>query len=181
MSNQGSDSKEQRDAERVILAKLAETLSQEYGRPIRLDHPKPKAWNMEMDGYCPDPLIFVEAWARIGVASASQQHKVVVDFFKMHYAEDLSGQKAHKILAVMSEDCTKFLQGKSWKKSAAERYGIEVRLVEVPIETLESVQKAQVRQGEKQTRSLPAIPETMAQFSGPNTFLEDDLEAAQEA
>src|SRR4051794_5148521 len=105
-------SKEQQDAEQVILTQVAQQLANEdFSVTFQAN---PTEWGIKLDGYCAEPLTFVEVWARIGKAKSAQRHKVMNDMAKLLLAEKRAGQPAKKILAVLCDDAVQFLKGNSW-------------------------------------------------------------------
>ena len=138
-------SQEQQAAESIILEQVAQHLSLN-GIPVTLEA-NPTEWGIKLDGYCPEPLTFVEVWARIGKAKPAQRHKIMNDCSKLLLAEKRAGQPARKILAVVCDEAISFLQGKGWQQQFAREFGIEIVTVQVPETVKESIRAAQERQG----------------------------------
>lgn len=138
-------SQEQQAAEQVILQQVAQHLSTE-GISVTLE-PNPTEWGIKLDGYCPEPLTFVEVWARIGKAKSAQRHKVMNDCAKLLLAEKRAGKPAKKVLAVLCDDAIQFLRSNTWQQQFAQEFGIEIVTVDVPEAVKDSVRSAQERQG----------------------------------
>lgn len=110
-----SHSKEQQEAERLLVSLLGEQLgvSLEKKRFIFGD----RGW-LEIDGVCNDPPIFCEAWAHQGPPKSAQRFKVMSDAFKLLFASQLNGKRARLILAFGDEAAAKHFLGESWMAEA---------------------------------------------------------------
>lgn len=85
------DSREQREAEAWLINALAEELG------INLTKQKwvlDNGSRIELDGFCETPPVLCEVWAHIGPPKSAQKHKVMMDAFKLLFANDTLTQVA---------------------------------------------------------------------------------------
>ena len=140
---QPGDSSEQRQAERVMIARLAEELGVSLtpkGVPL------PDGSRMELDGATENLSILVEAWAHQGPPKSAQKAKVSKDALKLAFAGRVVGTNPHKILLFCDEEAARPFVGRGWEASALREFGIEVLVVALPADMRESVLAAQRRQ-----------------------------------
>ena len=140
-----SDSVEQREAERLIIAALSQDLD------VPLD---PGTFGLAtgvrvtVDGYALDPPVLVEAWAHQGRPKPAQKAKVMSDALKLLWLERTqfpSGTR--KILALADADAAAhFLGTKTWMAQALSDLGVEVVVVDLPTAVRKGVRQAQKRQ-----------------------------------
>jgi hypothetical protein len=137
------DSAEQRKAEPVLLKALADRL----GFPIQ---PKtywiPGASRVEVDGVSEDPFVLCEAFTHYGILKSAQRQKLITDAFKLVYVERLLQRPARKILVLTCQEAAKRLIGKTWVATAFTLFGIEIHVIELPVELETCIRAAQKRQ-----------------------------------
>lgn len=90
-------SREQRDAERVMLDLLGEQLARELN-PTKLAVPSGE--RVEVDGVDEDRSILVEGWAHQGPPKSAQRHKVLADAFKLTWLSTTMYPKPRLILGL---------------------------------------------------------------------------------
>jgi hypothetical protein len=139
-----SDSAEQRDAEALILAGLADELGLALTpRSFALA----QGVRVTVDGVADDPPILVEAWAHQGPPKSAQKAKVVTDALKLLWVDrTLFAGEARKILALADIAAAGHFQGRSWMAAAFRDLGIEVKVVSLPDAVRETIRRAQERQ-----------------------------------
>ena len=134
---------EQREAEQVIIAALAQELGVRL-QPARL--PLPDGSRMELDGATEDLSILVEAWAHQGPPKAAQKAKVSKDALKLVFAGRVAGTNPRRILLFCCEEAARPFLGRGWEASALREFGVEVLVVALPAGMRERVLAAQRRQ-----------------------------------
>jgi hypothetical protein len=137
------DSKEQRDAEEMLLCQLHNQLGFKLTKRCI---PLPDGGRLEIDGVSDSPRAFCEAWAHQGSPKSAQKNKVMADALKMIYATKLTNEAARKILLFGDEQAALFFKGKSWMAQALRHFGIEVVVGQLPEQTKELIRRAQERQ-----------------------------------
>ncbi len=137
------DSAEQRRAEEYLIARLGESL----GATLKKTKVKlPDGEWLEVDGACQTPTILCEAWAHQGPPKPAQKNKVLADALKLLYVERLKSVPARKILLFGDRVAARRFQGENWMARAMESFGIEIKIIELPLEMRNAVEKAQKRQ-----------------------------------
>lgn len=132
-------SREQRDAEGVIRAALAEKLE------IALS-PRSLPEGPQLDGFADGPTpVLAEIWAHQGPAKSAQKNKVMADMCKLLLCERLLGKSCRKIVAVSDEKAHSFLEN-SWQGRFADEFGIERHAVDIPEDVRKRIRDAQQRQ-----------------------------------
>lgn len=134
---------EQREAEGVIVAALAQELGIRL-EPVRL--PLPDGSRMELDGAAEDLSILVEAWAHQGPPKSAQKAKVSKDALKLAFAGRIAGTNPRRILLFCCEEAARPFLGQGWEASALREFGVEVLVVALPADMRERVLAAQKRQ-----------------------------------
>ncbi len=137
------DSAEQRRAEEYLVARLGESLGTTL-KKIEVELPGGE-W-LEVDGVCESPMILCEAWAHQGMPKSAQKNKVMADALKLLYVERLKSAPARKILLFGDKVAARRFQGENWMARALESFGIEIQIVELPVEMRKAVGEAQKRQ-----------------------------------
>ena len=139
-----SHSREQREAEPIMLALLSERLGVELTpRRIVLD----EGVRVEVDGAADDLSVLVEAWAHQGPPKVAQKHKVLADVLKMlHVAATLPVAPRLVLCLSDSEAAHHFTTARSWAAHALRAFAIEVEVVELPGEIRAAIVEAQKRQ-----------------------------------
>ena len=90
-------SREQRDAERIMLDLLGQQLGRELN-PARLAVPSGE--RVEVDGADADRSVLVECWAHQGPPKSAQRHKVLADAFKLTWVSTTMYPKPRLILCL---------------------------------------------------------------------------------
>jgi len=137
------DSSIQREAETLIVRapsqQLGATLTK---RPFEL----PEGGRLEVDGASDDPPILCEAWAHQGPIKAGGKTKVATDALKLLFAARQLPKRARLILAFADEQAAMYFQGSSWLGQVIRGEGIEIFVVEIPVEVRDKIRRAQALQ-----------------------------------
>jgi hypothetical protein len=138
-------SREQRDAERVML----DLLGQQLGRvlnPAKLVVPSGE--RVEVDGADADRSVLVECWAHQGPPKSAQRHKVLADAFKLTWISTTMYPKPRLILCLSDPlAAAPFLPGaRSWAARAFQDLGVTISVVDLPAELRQDLLQAQRRQ-----------------------------------
>jgi hypothetical protein len=139
------DSREQRHAERVMLALLSERLGVVLKpRRIALDD----GIRVEVDGADDELAVLVEAWAHHGPPKAAQKHKVLADVLKLLHLAATRPVAPRLVLCLCDPEAARhFTSARSWAAAHALRnFAIEVTVVELPADVKAAVLSAQQRQ-----------------------------------
>ena len=142
MSKHQSDSTEQQTAEKYMLNALEKDLGICFDPEARL----PNEVGVQPDAIDPDNKLIVEAYSRIGGVKGAQLHKIKGDILKLALIEKKLGKGWRKIICFASDEAAKYVQGNSWVAEAARVFGVEVHVVELPLDQRENVMSAQKRQ-----------------------------------
>ena len=142
MSKHQSDSSEKQTAEEYMLSALEKNLGICFDPEAKL----PIEVGVQPDAIDPDTKVIVEAYARIGSLKGAQLHKVKGDILKLAFIEKKIGKGWRKIMCFASDEAAKYVQGKSWVAEAVKVFGVEVRVVNLPLEQRENIMSAQKRQ-----------------------------------
>lgn len=137
-----SDSADQRQAERATLQAL-ETL---WGVSFITGTKLPVSVGVAPDGVDLERKLVVEVYARVGPLKPAQAHKVRADLFKLAYLRKLLGPEWRVVFCFVDHAAAAFLMGKSWAAHAAQAFGVEVIVQELPAPVRERVVAAQGRQ-----------------------------------
>jgi hypothetical protein len=138
-------SREQRDAERVML----DLLSQQLGcvlNPVRLTMPSGE--RVEVDGADADLSVLVECWAHQGPPKSAQRHKVLADAFKLTWISTSMYPRPRLVLCLSDPlAASRFLPGaRSWAARAFQDLGVSISVVDLPVELRQDLLQAQRRQ-----------------------------------
>jgi hypothetical protein len=137
------DSREQREAEPVMVAELSAELGVVLApREIRLSDGS----RVKVDGASGDLSVLCEAWAHQGRPKSAQRNKVIVDAFKLsHVARSLG--TSPRLILLFSDDtaCAPFTRS-GWAAGALRTHGIELKVVPLPDDLRQRVVAAQARQ-----------------------------------
>jgi hypothetical protein len=138
------DSREQREAERVMLRLLGERMGMDLKpRRIILDG----SIRVEVDGADDRLSVLVEAWAHQGPPKVAQKHKVLADALKLlHIAATIEGAPRLVLCLSDPEAARHFITARSWAAHALRAFAIEVEVVELPADLKDAVKAAQHRQ-----------------------------------
>jgi hypothetical protein len=138
------DSREQRQAEQVMLRLLGERYGVEL-KPRRI--PLEDGIRVEVDGADDELSVLVEAWAHQGPPKSAQKHKVLADVLKLlHVAAHVPGSPRLVLCLGDPAAARHFTSARSWAARALRDFAIEVAVVELPAAVKDAVLAAQVRQ-----------------------------------
>lgn len=140
MTAHNSDSAAQRHAEAYMLRSLEESLGATFSESSI------SGMTVKPDGVDQKRKIVVEVFARIGKLKSAQTHKVQADILKLVFIEKITGEQWRKIICFACPEAAAALQGQSWASEAVRAFGVEVHVVPLPPEKIESVKAAQERQ-----------------------------------
>ena len=143
INRSAGDSLEQRQAEEVLVARLAERLGLQL-RKRRLG--LPEGGSLEINGVCDIPAILCEAWAHQGKPKSAQKNKVMADELKMLYAKQFAPGRVRMILLFGGQEAASHFLAKSWMAQALRSHYIEIHVVRLPENIRKSIRKAQKRQ-----------------------------------
>ncbi|MER0305046.1 hypothetical protein ABRZ88_10675 [Vibrio vulnificus] len=142
MTKHASDSSEQQTAVAYILQALA----LKRGFMFCGDNKLPIDLGVKPDAIDVKNKVVVEVYARVGELKGAQLHKVKGDILKLLLIQEHLGENWRKVLCFASEDAAKYAKGKSWVAKAVSTFGIEVEVIELPVDIRENVLGAQKRQ-----------------------------------
>jgi hypothetical protein len=142
MNKHQSDSSEQQTAQEFMLNGLEKNLGICFDPEATL----PIEVGVQPDAIDPDNKVIVEAYAHIGKVKGAQLHKIKGDILKLAFIEKKIGSGWRKIMCFASDEAAKYVQGESWVAEAARVFGVEIRVVNLPLEQRENVMSAQKRQ-----------------------------------
>jgi len=137
-----SDSADQRATERTTLLALEALWGARFTPGTRL----PVDVGLAPDGVDLDRKLVVEVYARVGRLKPAQAHKVKADLLKLAYLRKLLGPEWRVVFCFVDHQAAAFLMGKSWAAQAAQAFGVEVVVQELPADVREIVVAAQARQ-----------------------------------
>lgn len=143
VAGEPGDSAEQREAETVMVKLLSNYLGVELAP---YDLALPEGGRLQLDGFSAEPCVACEAWAHQGEAKAAQKDKITKDLLKLMFARSLLKRDMRSILLFSDESAAKFLRGRSWRGQAMRALGIEIHVVELPVDLRSKVLSAQKRQ-----------------------------------
>jgi hypothetical protein len=138
-------SREQRDAERVMLDLLGQQLGRELN-PAKLAVPSGE--RVEVDGADADRSILVECWAHQGPPKSAQRHKVLADAFKLTWISTTMHPRPRLILCLSDPlAAAPFMpSARSWAARAFQDLDVTISVVDLPAELRQDVLQAQRRQ-----------------------------------
>lgn len=142
MSKHQSDSTEQQTAQEYMLNALERDLGICFNPEARL----PNEVGVQPDAIDPDNKVVVEAYARIGKVKGAQLHKIKGDILKLALIEKKIGPGWRKIMCFASDEAAEYVRGMSWVAEAARVFGVEIHVVNLPLDQREKVVSAQKRQ-----------------------------------
>jgi hypothetical protein len=137
------DSREQRDAESVMVAALSRKLGH---RLIPKRVALPDGGRVEVDAVCSNPMILCEAWAHQGPPKSAQKMKVLTDALKLAFLAQLLPRRPRLILLFSDPAAARPFGGRSWYAQAIRQLGIGIEVVELPPDVKASLLRAQARQ-----------------------------------
>jgi hypothetical protein len=141
-----SDSKVQSDAEAAIVSAAAAQLGIDLVRgrsatTISVGHGS----RVEVDAASSDGSVLVEAYARQGRLKGAQLKKIAQDILKLALVGARSTAAVSKrVLVFASSEAERSVSG--WVREAAEHFGVEFMVVEIPDELRASILRAQGKQ-----------------------------------
>lgn len=137
------NSNEQRSVEPEMLGKLGARLGIALAkRKIKT----PGGTHLEIDGVSDEPLVLCEASAHHGSLKSGQKSKILVDAFKLIYAELLLRKQARKIILLACDQAAAAFRTKKWMAESLRAFNIEVEVVKLEAKSAELVRQAQIRQ-----------------------------------
>jgi hypothetical protein len=138
-------SREQRDAERVMLDLLGAELGHGL-EPATLT--VPSGARVEVDGADAERSVLVECWAHQGNPKAAQRHKVLADALKLTWIGSTIYPRPRLILCMSDPAAAApFLpEARSWAAQALKDLGVTISVVELPDHVRQLVLAAQERQ-----------------------------------
>jgi hypothetical protein len=139
------NSREQRDAERVMLDLLGRQVGLEL-EPATITIPS--GVRVEVDGADVGRTVLVECWAHQGAPKSAQRYKVLADAFKLTWISRTIYPRPQLILCLSdSAAAAPFTLGSnSWAAQALRDLRVDVSLVDLPRELRKSLIEAQRRQ-----------------------------------
>lgn len=143
-SNHLSDSTVQKNAELAIINSLAEQLGMAGAlSPKKL--PTPGGAFVQLDACSDDNSILVEAYARQGKLRGAQIKKISQDVLKLALLKrDSRLSRSRAIIVFASEEARASITG--WVRSAADQFGVELLVVDIPESVRNDIRSAQARQ-----------------------------------
>ena len=139
-----SDSAVQQDAERAIITALAEQLGiHRELRPQKVSAPGGSF--VQLDACTEDGGVLVEAYARQGKLKGAQIKKISQDILKLALLKtDPALADSRALIAFASDEARGSIGG--WIRAAAEQFGVELVVVEIPEDVRDKIRAAQSRQ-----------------------------------
>jgi len=139
-----SDSTVQQKAEAAIISALAEHLGvPDSLRPRKLS--TPGGSSVQLDACSEDKSVLVEAYARQGKLKGAQIKKISQDVLKLALLKrDDSLSSSRAIIVFASEEARASITG--WVRSAADQFGVELMVVDIPEDVRDDIRSAQARQ-----------------------------------
>lgn len=147
-----SSSHEQMQAEKVILKRVIEILSDEMKEPVQLTDNISVGLSedgitfIQPDFYSEECSVVGEIFAHIGKPRKAQDNKIANDILKMLLLEKVKGRKFRKIIAVCDRAEYKKLKGRSALALSIDVFGIEIMMIDIDEKTRERILQAQERQ-----------------------------------
>ena len=143
MKRAPGDSTEQRSAEQVMIAAVAQQIGCSLVKQ-RIDLPNGSC--LEVDGCNEQRTVLCEAWAHQGAPKSAQKMKVITDASKLFLAGKVIGGDVRRIF-VFADDCAAaWFRGRSWMAEALRTMQVEVCVIELPADVRASLITAQKRQ-----------------------------------
>ena len=136
-----SDSSEQRGAEVQILAAASRLLGVEV-TPERV-HLSNGAY-VDVDGADEQRSVFIEIFAHLGACKGGQVHKVKGDVLKLATLRRCHSEA--RVVLVFADEAAAGCARTGWLGEAAETFGVEVMVVDLPEGVRAALRQAQDRQ-----------------------------------
>jgi hypothetical protein len=139
------DSREQRNAERLMLDLLGDQLGVEL-QPARITIGS--GARVEVDGCDADRTVLVECWAHQGPPKVAQRHKVLSDALKLTWISTTIYPRPRLILCLNDPLAAAPFQptARSWAARALQDLGITIAVVDPPEDVRNQIRAAQQRQ-----------------------------------
>jgi len=138
-----SDSKEQRESEKIILEIINESEKLKL-KPTKLII---DGISFNLDGYSERPSVLCEIYSHIGRLKPAQKYKVANDILKMLLIEKMKKKVFRKILVFADEKASKnYFEGDSRTSRFIKYFNIDMLLVDLPDEIRDKIIEAQKRQ-----------------------------------
>jgi hypothetical protein len=99
------------------------------------------------DFYAEDESLFGEIYSGIGLLKSGSKRKVLSDCFKLLSIELLLGKKIKKIIVFFDERVLNQFKTTSWASHAIQEFGIDLKLIEIPTETIKKLEETKRQQG----------------------------------
>lgn len=145
----GSRSDAQRAAEHAAI----EAFSWQLGVPIASQRLSLGGQHFDIDGYfqTENRIVLVEVWAHVGPVKPAQRHKVMSDILKLALLQRLlikmqPAQRIESYIVFIDRDAANVIQNASWGTLAAKEFGVKPIHVPIPMEYIDAVRAAQVKQ-----------------------------------
>ncbi len=106
----------------------------------------PSGARIDVDGYCADPLIYAEVFARQGKLKGGQVHKVAQDVLKLVTVRKLLAPDAQLYIVFADESAAAILSGRGWLAEASSAWDVKPLVVQLGIELRDELNEAQERQ-----------------------------------
>lgn len=138
-------SREQRDAERVMLDILGQRMGLSL-EPATIT--VPSGARIEVDGADSGRTVLVECWAHQGPPKSAQRHKVLADAFKLTWISRTMSPPPRLVLCLTDPlAAAPFTPGgRSWAAQALHDLSITIELIDLPPDTRQALLTAQRRQ-----------------------------------
>lgn len=143
-----SDSSTQRRVEQRILELAGQMLG------VELEHRPwaeartnlPGGARVDVDGYCHDPLVYAEVFARQGKLKGGQIHKVAQDVLKLVTIQRCLAPTAQLYMVFADEAAAAALLGRGWLAEATRQWAVKTLVVDLDPALRVELQQAQRRQ-----------------------------------
>ncbi len=148
-----SDSAVPRGAEQRILELAGQLLGVELRhlpRAAEASRTLPDGARVDIDGYCPDPLIYAEVVARQGTSKSGQVHKAAQDVLKPVTIRRCLAPNARLYMVFADQAAVNILHGRNWLAEAARVWKVETLVVD-----LDPPLKLELQQAQRQRMTNP--------------------------
>lgn len=143
-----SDSSVQRGAEQRILELAGQVLGFDLKHRPWVDAKTalPGGARVDVDGYCPDPIVYAEVFARQGTLKGGQVHKVAQDVLKLVTIRRCIAPTAQLYLVFADQAAAATVLGRGWLAEATRQWDVETLVVDLDPALRFELQQAQLRQ-----------------------------------
>jgi hypothetical protein len=139
----GSDSLEQRDAERLILDGVERKVRKQLASGLLT---LGVGGSVQVDGVSRDGSVLVEVFAHQGPLKGGQRHKIAGDVLKLITLAREREPRPRLILAFADEPLARWAAGKSWLAASLAVWDVEVIVVDLDAQVRMGLRVAQARQ-----------------------------------